>query len=242
MALRKFMKNVLERIVKLFSVFVLYFSVIAPVFYPMLLFTGGSFLFLRYFFWISWFFADPISIAKDYTTSWLNSYLHFSFFFSANWVYLKVMIFVVGLTFFIISLACLVIGMRKNDGLVQERIYKYVRHPQNFAIIIMAFPFFLNHAFRLGNFVSWVQFIFLMIIYSDIGDMKLKKKYLFEFQSYYENTGFFFPRIFPYRVTYYFSAVYNKELRYPFLFLMYILSIYIIYQFFLILPFYGLHF
>jgi len=239
MALRKFMKNVLERVIKLFSVFILYCSVIAPVFYPMLLFTGGAFLFLRYFYWISWFFADP-TIINHPSSSWLNSYLDFSFFFSASWVYLKVMIFVTGLILFIVSLACLVIGIRKNDGLVQERIYKRIRHPQNFAIIIMAFPFFLNHAFRLGDFVSWVQFIFLMIIYSDIGDMKLKKKYPFEFQSYYENTGFFFPRIFPYRITYHISAVYNKELRYPFLFLMYILSIYIIYQFFLILPFYWL--
>ena len=153
---------------------------------------------------------------------------------------MKATIFTIGLVFFVIYLAHLVIGIRKNAGLVQERIYKHIRHPQNLSIIIMAFPLFLLHGFHLGDFVSWVQFIFVMIIYSDIGDIKLKKKYPEEFQLYYENTGFFLPRILPYRISYYFSAVYNKKYRYHLLLSIYILCIYILYQLFLVLPFYWI--
>jgi hypothetical protein len=239
MTMRKLLKSVLERVIKIFIIFVLYSSVLVRILFPMLLIIGSFFKFLDYFYWISWFFADPTIYSKDLLVCWLNSILHSSFFYSATWVYLEVMIFVAGLILFIISMASLVIGIRKNAGLVQERVYKRIRHPQNLSIIIMAFPLFLyRYGFRLGDFISWVQFIFLMIIYSDIGDIKLKKKYPEKFQSYYENTGFFLPRIFPYRISCYLSAIYYKKYRYPFLLLIYILIIYVLYQLFLILPFY----
>jgi len=239
MNIKKIIINILERVIKIYSIFVLYSSVIVVILFPMFL-IGGFFIFLKNFYWISWYFADPTIFSKDLVFYWLNSYLDVSFFFSDNWVYLKVMIFVIGLILFIISLVCLVIGIRKNAGLVQKRIYKRIRHPQNLSIIIMVFPLFLYHGFRLGDFVSWVQFIFLMIIYSDIADIKLKKKYPEEFQSYYENSGFFLPRLLPYRISYYFSAIYNKKYRYILLFSIYILCIYILYQLFLVLPFYWI--
>jgi len=206
-----------------------------------MLIIGGFFIFLKNFFWISWILADPTILEKDIITSWLNSHLNVPFISSDIWVYLKVMIFIVGFILFIISLTYLIIGIKKNVGLVQERIYKRVRHSQNLSIIIMAFPLFLYCGFRIGDFVSWVQFIFIMIIYSDIGDIKLKKKYPEEFQLYYENTGFFLPKILPYRISYYFSAVYNKKFRYPLLISIYILCIYILYQLYLILPFTWLY-
>jgi len=239
MTIKQFIKNVLERVLKIYTIFVIYSSVLAGILFPMLI-IGGFFIFLRSFYWFSWYLADPTILGKSLVTSWLNSYLDISFFFTNNWRYVKAMIFLIGLILFIISLACLVIGIRKNSGLVQNRIYKHIRHPQNLSIIIMAFPLFLLHGFRLGDFVSWVQFIFIMIIFSDIGDIKLKKKYPKEFQLYYENSGFFLPRVLPYRISYYFSAVYNKKFRYPILLSIYILCIYILYQLFLVLPFYWI--
>ena len=239
MTIKKILLNILEKTIIGFSIFVIYSSVLAGILFPMLI-IGGFFIFLRNFYWYSWYLADPTILEKNLVSCWLNSYLDISFFFTNNWRYVKAMIFVIGLILFIISLACLVIGIRKNSGLVQERIYKHIRHPQNLSIIIMAFPLFLFHGFRLGDFVSWVQFIFIMIIYSDIGDIKLKKKTPEEFQLYYENTGFFIPRILPYRISYFFSAVYNKKFRYPLLLSIYILCIYILYQLFLVLPFYWI--
>jgi len=120
-------------------------------------------------------------------------------------------------------------------------VVKHIRHPQNLSLIIMGFPLFLYAGFRMRDFISWVQFIFIMIICSDIGDIKLKKKYPEEFQLYNENSGFFLPRVLPYRISYYFSAVYNKKFRYPILLSIYFLCIYIIYQLFLVLPFFPIY-
>ncbi|MFW9896280.1 MAG: hypothetical protein ACFFD7_10790 [Candidatus Thorarchaeota archaeon] len=240
MTVKKFFLEVFEKTIIGFSIFLLYCSVLAGILFPMLI-IGGLFIFLRNFYWISWYLADPTILSKDLVTSWLNSYLHIPFFSLEIWLYLKVMIFLVGLFLFITSLTNLVIGFKKRIGLVQERTYKHIRHPQNLSIIIMAFPIFLYGGFRMGDFVSWVQFIFIMIIYSDIGDIKLKKKYPEEFQLYYENSGLFLPRILPYRITYYFSAVFNKRFRYPLLFSIYILCIYILYQLFLFLPFFPIY-
>ena len=234
--LKKILK-LLETILKFFIVFVIYSSVLTGILLPMLIIGGGLCIFLRNYFWISWYLADPTFLEKNIKTCWLNSHLDLPFIWSDIWEYLKVMIFIVGFILFIISLTYLVIGIKKNVGLVQERIYKRVRHPQNLSIIIMVFPLFLYRGCRMGDFVSWVQFIFIMIIYSDIGDIRLKKKYPEEFQLYYENTGFFLPRVLPYRITYYFSAAYNKKFRYPLLLSIYILCIYILYQLFLVLPF-----
>ncbi|HEC38188.1 hypothetical protein LCGC14_1152480 [marine sediment metagenome] len=237
MSLRKFLLNVLEKTIIGFSIFVLYSSVLVGILFPMLL-IGGLFMFLKIFFWISWYLADPTILSKDIITSWLNSYLHIPFFSSDIWLYLKVIIFIIGLILFISSLIYLVIGFKKKMGIIQESVYKYIRHPQNVSIIIMAFPlFFIGGGFRMGDIVSWVQFIFIMIIYSDIGDIKLKKKYPEEFQLYYENSGLIFPSVLSYRISFYFSAVYNKKLRYPLLLSIYILCIYMLYHLFLVLPF-----
>ncbi|MEJ2250932.1 MAG: isoprenylcysteine carboxylmethyltransferase family protein, partial [Candidatus Lokiarchaeota archaeon] len=163
-------------------------------------------------------------------------------FSSDTWLCLKAMIFIVGFILFIISLTTLILGIKKDVGLVQNGIYKYIRHPQNLSIIIMAFPLFMFLGFRMGDFVSWVQFIFLMIIYSDIGDIKLKKKYPADFQTYYEKSGFFLPRVIPYRIGHYFSAISKKRIRYPLLLLIYILCIFTLYQIFLFLPFFPSYF
>ena len=235
--IKKFLLNIIEKTIIGFSIFVLYCSVLVGILFPMLI-IGGFFIFLRNYYWISWYLADPTILGKDLVTCWLNSYWQISFFSSDTWSYLKVMIFLVGLILFLISLTTLILGIKKDVGLVQNKIYKHMRHPQILSIIIMAFPLFLYIGFRMGDFVSWVQFIFIMIIYSDIGDIKLKKKYPADFQTYYEKSGFFFPRIIPYRIGHYFSATLNKKFRYPLLLLIYILCIFTLYQIFLVLPFF----
>jgi len=237
MIIKFFLLNIIEKTIIGFSIFVLYCSVLVGILFPMLI-IGGFFIFLRSFYWFSWYLADPTILGKDLVTCWLNSYLYIPFFSLDTWLYLKVMIFIVGLIFFIISLTTLILGIKKDVGLVHYGIYKHMRHPQILSIIIMAFPLFLYLGFRMGDFVSWVQFIFIMIIYSDIGDIKLKKKYPADFQIYYEKSGFFLPRVIPYRLGHYFSAVSKKKFRYPLLLLIYILCIFTLYQFFLVLPFF----
>lgn len=234
---------------KFFSFFVLYSSVLAIIVAPMLIFIGIPF-FVFSFYDVSWFFADPTilldvfisSHVKDMRTIWLNTYLHCSSVYSEAFLITKTIIFLVGFVLFVVSIAQLVYRLKKEKKIVQQGIYKYVRHPQNLAIIIMTFPFFIFYGVRIGDIVTWVQFIFLMIIYSDLGDLRLNKKYPYEFQNYYKNSGFVLPKFVSLKFLDSLSIFKNKKMRYIILFLIYILTIIILYVFYLILPFYILTF
>ena len=232
---------------KFFSFFVLYSSVLAVIVVPMLIFIGIPF-FVFYFYDVSWFFADPTILlevyisthVKDMRTIWLNTYLHRSFIYSEAFLIIKTIIFLVGLVLFAVSIAQLVYWLKKEKKIVRQGIYKYIRHPQNLAIIIIIFPFFIFYGVRIGDIVTWVQFIFLMIIYSDFEDLRLNKKYPYEFQNYYKNSGFVLPKFVSLKFLDSLSIFKNKKLRYIILFLIYILAIIILYAFYLILPFYHL--
>jgi len=234
---------------KFFSFFVLYSSVLAVIVVPMLIFIGIPF-FVFYYYDVSWFFADPTilldvfisSHARDMRTIWLNTYLHCSFVYSEAFLITKTIIFLVGLVLFAVSIAQLVYWLKKEKKIVRQGIYKYIRHPQNLAIIIMIFPFFIFYGVRIGDIVTWVQFIFLMIIYSDFEDLRLNKKYPYEFQNYYKNSGFVLPKFVSLKFLDSLSIFKNKKLRYIILFLIYILAIIILYAFYLIFPFYILTF
>ena len=234
---------------KFFSFFVLYSSVLAVIVVPMLIFIGIPF-FVFYYYDVSWFFADPTilldffisSHVRDMRTIWLNTYLHCSFVYSEAFLITKTIIFLVGLVLFAVSIAQLVYWLKKEKKIVRQGIYKYIRHPQNSAIIIMIFPFFIFYGVRIGDIVTWVQFIFLMIIYSDFEDLRLNKKYPYEFQNYYKNSGFVLPKFVSLKFLDSLSIFNNKKLRYIILFLIYILTIIILYAFYLILPFYHLTF
>ena len=234
---------------KFFSFFVLYSSVLAVIVVPMLIFIGIPF-FVFYYYDVSWFFADPTilldvfisSHVRDMRTIWLNTYLHCSFVYSEAFLITKTIIFLVGLVLFAVSIAQLVYWLKKEKKIVRQGIYKYIRHPQNLAIIIMIFPFFIFYGVRIGDIVTWVQFIFLMIIYSDFEDLRLNKKYPYEFQNYYKNSGFVLPKFVSLKFLDSLSIFNNKKLRYIILFLIYILTIIILYAFYLILPFYLLTF
>ena len=231
--------------VKFFSSFVLYSSVFAIIIAPMLIFIGIPFV-IFYFYDISWYFADPTILLNDLIslhptnlrTIWLKTYLKCSFIYSEAFLIIKMIIFLAGLILFIVSIAQLVYRLKKEKDLVQKGIYKYIRHPQNLAIIIMTFPFFILYSVRLGNIVTWVQFVFLMIIYSDFGDLRLNKKYPYEFQNYYSKTGFFFLKVISIKFIEPLSIFKNKKLRYIILVLIYVLTIIILYVFYRILPFY----
>jgi protein-S-isoprenylcysteine O-methyltransferase Ste14 len=225
----------------------LYSSVLAIIIAPMLIFIGIPF-FVFYFYDVSWIFADPtilleiliFSQVKDLRTTWLNSYLYSSFVYSEAFLITKTVISLVGLVLLVVSIAQLVYCLKKEKLLVRKGIYKYIRHPQNLAVLIITLPFFIFNGVRIGDIVTWVQFFFLMIIYSDFEDLRLCKKYPNEYHDYYKNSGFFLPRIVSSKRLNTLSILKNKKLRYIVLFLIYILTIIILYAFYLILPFYPL--
>lgn len=219
-------------LLKSFSLYIIYSSMVVGVIFPML-FIFGIFSITFFFYPISWIFADPSVLWKDIRVCWLNYPLCITLNYELM-VIIIVLIFLFGLILFLISLAQLVYGLRKKQSLVQVGIYKYIRHPQNLGIIIMVLSYAL-YAYRIGDLVSWVQFFFLMIIYSDNGDILLKKKYPEQFQQYYQNTGYMFPKLFSRNLTRRISVFHNKKARYGLLFVSYVATIGLSYLYYLII-------
>ncbi|MFX0138353.1 MAG: methyltransferase family protein [Candidatus Hodarchaeota archaeon] len=240
MGMRDFLKRITEILLKIFNIWIVYSSVLAGILFPMLI-IYGFFTFLLYFWEFSWIFADPTIIQQYFYTTWLNTYLDCPLIWTKFFDIIKILIFLAGLIIFLVSLGQLTYGLRKNRNIVQKGFYKYIRHPQNLSIIIMAFTFFIHEGIRIGDLISWIQFTFLIIIYSDLADIRLKKKFLEGFQDYYENTGFMFPKLLPYKVTKYISVFTNKKLRYFLMFLIYIGLIRLCYLIYIIFPFYHLY-
>lgn len=239
--MKVFLRKISQALLKFINLYIVYSSVLVGILFPML-FLSGIFVFLLYFYQLSWIFADPLIIGADINFFWLNTYLHYCpFIHTESFHFIKILIFVIGLTVFLISLGQIMYGVRKNQGLVKHGFYKYIRHPQNLSIIIMIFPFFILQGIRIGDLISWVQFTFLIFIYSDFGDIKLQKKFPEEFQEYYENTGFMFPKLLPRKLTKYVSVFRNKLVRYLIMFLLYILIVRLFYLLYIIFPFYPLY-
>lgn len=225
---------------KIISLWAIYSPVILGILSMMLVVYGGlSFLFI--FDRLSWLLADPTILLNGQWTSWLNSYLKGNINYNLL-LNLELLIFGFGLGLFLISFIQLVRGIVKKQDIVQQGIYKYIRHPQNLAIIIMVFPLSLyipgfgDFGIRLADLISWVQFSLLVIVYSDWEERRLKKKYPEQFSQYYESTGFMFPKVFSIKIFSQFSQFKNPTKRYFLLFLIYVASVAYIYYFYLNYP------
>jgi len=224
---------------KIFSIYIIYSSVIAIVIFPMLIFIG-TLMILFYFYDFSWIFADPTLLFYPYIDirfSWLNSHLSVSHDFYISMIIIKNIFFILGFLIFLISLAQIIYGLIKKRRLIQNGFYKYIRHPQNLGIIFIAFSLFVLPKIRMGDIISWVQFVFLIILYSDNGDLLLKKKYPDQFQQYYEKTGFMSPKLFSRNKKRSISVFQNKLMRYRLFLILYVGIVALLYVSYLIFPF-----
>ncbi len=228
-----------KQFILFFNGLVIYSTVIVKVLYSMLIITGW--LTLIYLFrFVSWFFADPTIIyASTLRFSWLNSRLNLRFIQIDRWIMFKIVIFIIGLIIFTTSFSQLVFYIKKYKTLVRKGVYKVIRHPQNFSIILMVFPLFFpsDNKIFIGDLLSWTQIAFIIIIYSDIEDLKLKKKFPYEFDNYRRNTGFMVPKLFKIGKRLNISLFKNKKVRYSVLILIYIIATVLIYWFYQIYPF-----
>ncbi|MCK4383278.1 MAG: hypothetical protein KAW66_08295, partial [Candidatus Lokiarchaeota archaeon] len=226
-------------IFKIFSIYIIYSSVIAIIIFPMLIIIG-TLMILFYFYDFSWIFADPTLLFypyEDIRFYWLNSYLFVSNDFHISMIIIQNIFFILGFLIFLTSLAQIIYGRVKKRGLIQNGFYKYIRHPQNLGIIFMAFSLFVLPKIRMGDIISWVQFVFLIILYSDNGDLLLKKKNPDQFQQYYEKTGFMCPKLFSRNKKKYISVFHNKLIRYGLFSILYVGIIGLLYVSYLIFPF-----
>ncbi|MHA1420412.1 MAG: methyltransferase family protein, partial [Candidatus Heimdallarchaeaceae archaeon] len=114
---------------------------------------------------------------------------------------LAIIIFIAGVTLFIWGIIQIVLARKKDISIIQTGPYKYIRHPQHLGIILSSIPFLfllksvlrstIRLGFRYGDLLSWILFCFILIIWSDIEERKMQKKYPEEFAIYQSTTGFF---------------------------------------------------
>ena len=117
---------------------------------------------------------------------------------------LGIIIFFAGVTLFVWGIIQIVIARKNDITIIQTGPYKYIRHPQHLGIILSSLPFVfllksvlssaIRLGFRYGDFLSWILFCFILIIWSDIEERKIQKKYPEEFAIYQSTTGFYFPK------------------------------------------------
>ena len=173
------------------STLLVYVPVIAGIFYSMTAMPALAYISWHIFylwpgigFMASWIFAD------GYSTNFP--------IYSLLWI--ELVIFICGFVLFLHGLIYLVKAKKEKIDIVQTGLYKYIRHPQNLGIILFSFPFCLYVPFlgdtglKVGDIFSWMLFFLLIIIYSDIEEIQMLKRYPEDYKLYKSNTGFFIPR------------------------------------------------
>ena len=138
----------------------------------------------------------------DFMASWFFNQSHYSTNFAIDsLLWIELVIFLCGFGLFLLGLIHLVKTKKEKIDIVHTGPYKYIRHPQNLGIIIFSFPFCLYMPFlgdsgvKVGDIISWTLFFLLIIIYSDIEEIQMAKRYPDEYKLYRSTTGFFIPRI-----------------------------------------------
>jgi protein-S-isoprenylcysteine O-methyltransferase Ste14 len=148
-----------------------------------------------------WYFSWFLFGTGDSLNSWALYYFLIPNNKIATWIVFEIIIFCIGVGIFLTGLISMILGKKRGDALIITGIYKYIRHPQIFGIIIFTFPCMLyipgfeDLGIRMGDILSWSCFAFLQILSSFFEEKYLIKRFPAEFLEYYLNTGFFFPKL-----------------------------------------------
>ncbi len=141
--------------------------------------------------YLTFFFQNPKILSTDYYFLFGNHGIYFIIF---------------GFWFFIISL---IFQLTHRNQLIRTGPYKYIRHPQYLAFILMTFgmtlivfqttPVVEFNPFHLEGytiiFYTWIGEVLAYIILGKIEDFALKAKYGDEFIEYKNTVFFLFPTI-----------------------------------------------
>jgi len=187
------LKNKLKHFYFRLGTLLAYFPIIAGILYPMTVMPA-----LAYLSWNIFYFLPEIELI----TAWIVNVSYFPDFPIYPLIWAEFVIFLCGFTLFIYGLIHLVKARKEKIDIVQTGPYKYIRHPQNLGIIIFSFPFCLYVPFigsdlgiKVGDIFSWILFLLLLIIYSDIEEIQMLKRFPDEYGAYKTNTGFFILKI-----------------------------------------------
>ena len=179
----------LGRLVQILALIYVYLPIIIGILYPML-------------FLIPIFYTSGVILASpSFPSDWLSAYYLLSPDEVLPLIIFETFIFFTGCTLFLVGLIQLTQAKQRRENIVQVGIYYHIRHPQHLGIIVITFPFSLyipwinDFGIRVGDLVTWIFFSLLLIIYSDIEDYRLKKRFPEEFSVYQAKTGLIFPKI-----------------------------------------------
>nr|MDO8099272.1 methyltransferase [Candidatus Njordarchaeota archaeon] len=227
-----------RKFAKIYAAYVTALPILWGILFPMGVFTIIAFLWFDSGF--LWPLADPsLFLQKPWFVSWLAAYWGLPLSVSAL-VVLEAAFFTAGLLLFCVSFAVLVHGLYSRSKLVRKGPYRYIRHPQYLGLILIFLPLALyipgtpDLGVRLGDLVSWVQFVFLMVAFSDWEDFHLRGKFPDMYPEYCAKTGFFLPRISPSKGYGYFSIFRHPKTRYALFIILYILivvGLYFVFEF-----------
>jgi len=117
--------------------------------------------------------------------------------------------FCLGVGIFLRSFSELVREQSKEGGLVTSGLYQIVRHPQHLGIALALLPIALINpsysiswiGIRPGDIFAWSFVTFLLLIVSELEEVKLISKFGDEYQQYCKSTPFFIPWNLPFRIT-----------------------------------------
>ena len=188
MKLQKIQQPFVSLFARIFQILVLlyvYLPIIIGILYPMV-------------FRIPIFYISGVILFSSY---WLSAYYFLSPDEVLTLIIIEVFIFLTGCALFLLGLIQLTQAKQRGETIAQVGIYHHIRHPQHLGIIVMAFPLALyipwvnDFGIRVGDLVTWTFFALLLVIYSDIEDYRLKKRFPEEFSLYQAETGFIFPKI-----------------------------------------------
>ncbi|MBD3228065.1 MAG: hypothetical protein GF329_07735 [Candidatus Lokiarchaeota archaeon] len=110
-------------------------------------------------------------------------------------------IFFLGFTLFLSGLLTMIKTKKSTnfDGIIENGLYKYIRHPQNLGIILMGLPFALYTPFsndfgiRSGDLYSWALFFLFVGFKSLFEEIKMVRHFPNKYRRYISHTGFFLP-------------------------------------------------
>lgn len=202
----------LGRLVQILTLIYAYLPIILGILYPMI-------------FLIPIFYFSGVILGSPFGT-WLSAYYFISPNEALPLVIIEVFIFFTGCALFFVALIQLTQAKQRGENIAQVGIYRHIRHPQHLGIIVMAFPWVLyipwinDFGIRVGDLVTWVFFTVLLVIYSDIEDYRLRKRFREEFSIYQAKTGFILPKIVQFNKFRLKRLRENRLLKYSFLVVM----------------------
>ncbi|MBD3227598.1 MAG: hypothetical protein GF329_05355 [Candidatus Lokiarchaeota archaeon] len=168
-----------------------YAPIIASILAPMLV-AFGVLIYFSYIF----FLYPKIDIVNYY----ILTSDEFSYIIAPLLVF-EFIIFFLGFMLFLSALLTMIKTKKSTnfDGIIENGLYEYIRHPQNLGIILMGLPFALYTPFsndfgiRSGDLYSWSLFFLFVGIKSLFEETKMLRHFPNKYKRYMSHTGFFLP-------------------------------------------------